>query len=308
MKYIFVIVAGLMLAQFAFPEDQPSVTSRFFKIPANTTIRVRTKDEISSETAHVGDDVQMEVLGDVTVNGYVVIRQGASAIGQISRVKEARNMGRRGNVALTLNYVEAVTGEHVLASGDRTEKAKGKAGEMATEVVVTTAVLGGPVAALWLFEKGDESTIPPGTAFSVYTIADTMLDLSMLPAASQVVPPAIGPNLLPRPTSDSSMTVPSLGVVVSTRVNVGAEVIGVVRDSVAEKAGLHVGDVINAIDRKPIRTAMELAAELSNRAPGSHVRLGYVIRSATSTPSDARSSSALLYYPKETVVILAAKH
>ncbi len=308
MKHTFVIVAGLMLAQFAFTEDQPSVSTRFFKIPANTTIRVRTKNEVSSETAHVGDDVQMEVLGDVIVNGYVVIRQGASAIGQISRVKEARTLGRRGNVALTLNYVEAVTGEHVPANGSRTEKANGKAGEMATEVVVTTAVLGGPVAALWLFEKGDESTIPPGTAFSVYTIADTMLDLSMLPAASQVVPPAIGPNLLPRPTSDSSMTVPSLGVVVSTRVNVGAEVIGVVRDSVAEKAGLHVGDVINAIDRKPIRTAMELAAELSNRAPGSHVRLGYVIRSATSTPSDARSSSALLYYPKETVVILAAKH
>jgi hypothetical protein len=270
MKRIFVLVAGLMLAQFVFPEDQPNDTQRFFKVPANTPIRVRTKNEISSEEAHVGDDVQMEVLGDVIMNGYVVIRQGASAVGQISRVKEARNMGRRGNVALTLNYVEAVTGEHVLASGSRAEKAKRKPGETATEVVVTTAVLGGPVAALWLFEKGDESTIPPGTAFSVYTIADTLLDLSMLqPAASQVIPLPIGTNVLPRPTSDSSMTVPSLGVVVGTRVNVGAEVLGVVRDSVAEKAGLQVGDVINAVDRKPVRTATELVAELLNRAPAS---------------------------------------
>jgi len=212
-------------------------------------------------------------------------------------------MGRRGNVALTLNYVEAVTGEHVLASGDRTEKAKGKAGEMATEVVVTTAVLGGPVAALWLFEKGDESTIPTGTAFSVHTIADTMIDLSNLTsAASQVVPPAIGPNMLPRATSDSSMTVPSLGVVVGTRVNVGAEVIGVVRDSVAEKAGLQVGDVINAVDRKPVRTATELATELLNRAPASQVRLGYVIRSTIRS-----SSGTFNYYPKETVVMLAEK-
>ena len=65
MKCILVIVAGLMLAPFSFPEDQASSTPRFFKVPANTAMRVRTMDEISSETAHVGDDVQMEVLGDV---------------------------------------------------------------------------------------------------------------------------------------------------------------------------------------------------------------------------------------------------
>ena len=180
MKYILVIVAGLTLAQFSFTD----LAQRFFKIPGDTAIRVRTKNEISSETARVGDDVQMEVLADVVVNGYVVIREGASAVGQISRVREARSMGRRGKVALTLKYVEAVTGEHILASGSRGEKAKGKTGERTAEVVVTTAVFGAPIAALWLFEKGEESTIPPGTAFFVYTAGDTMIDLSMLPVAS----------------------------------------------------------------------------------------------------------------------------
>ena len=75
MKCILVIVAGLMLAPFSFPEDQTSGTPRFFKVPANTAMRVRTMNEISSETAHVGDDVQMEVLGDVIVNDYVVVRE-----------------------------------------------------------------------------------------------------------------------------------------------------------------------------------------------------------------------------------------
>ena len=104
------------------------------------------------------------------------------------------------------------------------------------------------------------------------------------------------------------MTVPSLGIVATTRVNIGAEVTGVVRDGVAEKAGLHVGDVINAVDRRPVRTAIELAGELLNRAPGSQVRLGYVFRSATSIPADGRGSGVLIYYPKETVVIPAQKH
>src|SRR6184192_973686 len=231
MKCILVIVAGLMLAPFSFPEDQTSGTPRFFKVPANTAMRVRTMNEISSETAHVGDDVQMEVLGDVIVNGYVVILEGASAVGQISRVREARSMGRRGNVALTFKYVEAVTGEHILASGSRGEKAKGKTGERTAEVVVTTAVFGAPIAALWLFEKGEESTIPPGTAFSVYTAGDTMIDLSMLPAALTVTSANVTKDSqftgLPRPTSDASVALPSLGIVAATRVNVGTEVTGV---------------------------------------------------------------------------------
>jgi len=256
----------------------------------------------------------MEVLADVVVNGYVVVREGASAIGQISRVREARSMGRHGNVALTLKYVEALTGEHILASGSRGEKAKGKTGERTAEVVVTSAVFGAPIAALWLFEKGEESTIPPGTAFSVYTAGDTMIDLSMLPAAAASLTVTANTTKdsqftgLPRPTSDSSVALPSLGIVADTRVNVGAEVTGVVRDGVAEKAGLRVGDVINAVDRRPVRTATELAEKLRNRAPGSSVRLGYVFRSATSTPADGRSTGALIYYPKETVVILSDKH
>jgi len=81
-----------MLALWSFAEGQPSVAPRFFKIPEKTAVRVRTKNGITSETAHVGDDVPMEVLEDVMVNGYVVIREGASAIGQISKVREARSL------------------------------------------------------------------------------------------------------------------------------------------------------------------------------------------------------------------------
>jgi hypothetical protein len=102
-----------------------------------------------------------------------------------------------------------------------------------------------------------------------------MIDLSMLPGASTSFT-VTSANVtkdsqltgLPRPTSYASVALPSLGIVAATRVNAGAEVTGVVRDGVAEKAGLRVGDVINAVDRMPVRTAMELAEKLRNRAPG----------------------------------------
>lgn len=152
----------------------------FIKVPANTIIRVRTTEGVASDTARVGDVVPMEVLSDVLINGRVVARQGAPAVGEISKVKEARSMGRRGHVALTLNYVEAITGEHLLVGGNRYEQGNGKAAKLTAEIALTTAATGGLIGALWLFEKGHDTSIPPGTAFSVYTVGDTTLDISLL--------------------------------------------------------------------------------------------------------------------------------
>ncbi len=70
-------------------------------------------------------------------------------------------------------------------------------------------------------------------------------------------------------------------------------IIEVVPGSAAEMAGLRVGDVINAVDGKPVRTPMELAAELANHAPGSTVRLGVLVRG---------------YWQSETTVILGGQH
>jgi hypothetical protein len=147
MRFIRVVLMLAMLPSTMSAQGQPFVDGRFFKVPANTVIRVRTMDEVSSETARVGDVVEMEALGDVLVNGYVVIRQGASAVGQISRAKESQTIGRRGNVALTVSYVETVTGEHILVSGNRAEQGKGKTAKLATEIIVTTAVTGGFIGA-----------------------------------------------------------------------------------------------------------------------------------------------------------------
>jgi opacity protein-like surface antigen len=96
----------------------------------------------------------------------------------------------------------------------------------------------------------------------------------------------------PAPTTTASMPIPALGLRAGTRDN-GAEVLAIEPSGVAALAGLHVTDVINKVDGKPISTAMELAAELSNHASGSQVRLGYMFR-----------SSALGYFQKETIVIL----
>jgi S1-C subfamily serine protease len=73
------------------------------------------------------------------------------------------------------------------------------------------------------------------------------------------------------------MNVYALGVVVTLGRTQGAEITSEAPNGLAALAGLHLGDVINAVDGKPVKTPMELAVELSNRAAGDKVRLGYLI-------------------------------
>jgi S1-C subfamily serine protease len=78
--------------------------------------------------------------------------------------------------------------------------------------------------------------------------------------------------------SRAGMPIPSLAIIAITGNNPGAEVTDEAPNGVATLAGIHVGDVINAVDGKPVKTPMELAAALTNRPAGDKVRIGFLIR------------------------------
>jgi len=77
-----------------------------------------------------------------------------------------------------------------------------------------------------------------------------------------------------------STLVPSLGIAVGTGEGGRAQITEIQPGGSAQMAGLQVGYIINTIDGKSIRTARDLATELSNKAPGSQIRLGYLFHSA----------------------------
>jgi opacity protein-like surface antigen len=75
-----------------------------------------------------------------------------------------------------------------------------------------------------------------------------------------------------------------LGITVSNG-QVGAKVTYVSPSNVAQLAGVNEGDVINSIDGKPIRNIGDLVAALADVAPGSTIRLGYLIKGYWQTES-----------------------
>lgn len=70
----------------------------------------------------------------------------------------------------------------------------------------------------------------------------------------------------------------SLSAAVRLGSSPGAEIVDEAQNGVAALGRLHPGDVINAVDGKPVNTPMELAAALAAVPPGSQVRIGYLLR------------------------------
>jgi membrane-associated protease RseP (regulator of RpoE activity) len=211
------------------------------------------------------------------------VNQGAPVIAVVSVAKEAKTLGRRGRVAVSLKYVESITGEHVLVSGDRQEKGHGKKAKMISEVAAT-ALLSPAGSLLWLFEKGNDSIIQPGTAFTVYTAADTRLDLRQLPPGAVL--------LRSRPSGPENL--PTLGIVIdSNSANFLPTITGVVKGGAGDRAGLRVGYLITGVNRAETRHVRDVIEALAALPPdAATVTLGYAF------PSN------LGYMPKEATVRL----
>jgi hypothetical protein len=103
---------------------------------------------------------------------------------------------------------------------------------------------------------GVDSSPVPGTA--VQSIPSSASD-SASPAANQ---------------SDASATL--LGATFANLKEGGVEITSLLPNSLIQAAGLRVGDVIKAVDLKPVKTAEDFRQAIADRGPGANVRISYV--------------------------------
>jgi hypothetical protein len=84
-----------------------------FTLVKDTPIRVRLTKTLSSGVAHTGDAVELEIVDDVSLEGVVVLRQGAKAHGVVAKAEPKKHFGHAGSVAFSLTSIELADGEKV---------------------------------------------------------------------------------------------------------------------------------------------------------------------------------------------------
>ena len=176
---------------------------RLFTVAAGKRIRVRMNDELSSETARVGDRFTVTVREPVySTTGAVVIPEGTELIGRVDSVTRAQKKGRPGaldvsfvQVALPNGTKRAISGSlselraddaksdnEGTARGDRMKNRKLSwyGGGAAGGAILGAAVGGGKGALIGAllgagggflgerYTKGGEARVESGTEFTVY--------------------------------------------------------------------------------------------------------------------------------------------
>jgi PEGA domain len=195
MKQAIVVAALLCSCATAFAQNasssvraEPAKTttsvppSKGFTLEDGTPVRIRTNRTISSSDAHVGENIDFEVLEEVRVNNILVIPKGGMAFATVTEAQAKRRMARGGKLDINIHNVRMVSGKKAALRAVKEVKGGGHTGAMTGGIVATSLVFF-PAAPFFLFMHGKDISIPKGTEVTAYINGDMKLDLARFQAA-----------------------------------------------------------------------------------------------------------------------------
>lgn len=163
-KSICFVIAMAMLNLSFVSKSQPEV-----KLPSGTIVLLENPSEINSENLIVGQTIDFAVKEDVKVNGVTVVRRGAMAKAQVTRVQKAKGLGKEGSVEVEVRTIQAVDGSEVRLTSARIFEE----GEDRQTAAILLGVL---ICILFLTKKGKNAVIAPGTTIEGRVAQDTVIN------------------------------------------------------------------------------------------------------------------------------------
>ncbi len=131
-----------------------------------TPVKLKLLHTLNSKTVVLDDPLNFSLAEDVVVDGKLVVKAGAPAIGRVRRAKPARTMGRGAELELEIQYVRAGT-VHVALRGSQIRQGESKTGD----TVALTVLFG----LSGLVKHGSEIEIKEGALFTAYVDTDTAI-------------------------------------------------------------------------------------------------------------------------------------
>jgi hypothetical protein len=154
-------------------------TNSSLKLEDATPVTLRTKQDLSSAKAKVGDRVPFRVAKDVKAGDLIVIRRGADAWGIVTAVQHKRRKGRPGNLDVAIQSVQLLTGENAPLRAE--QHSQGQSRDVGTiadipQAAIVTFGVGIPMVFLSMLETGKDAHVPAGSKFTAYLNGDVALD------------------------------------------------------------------------------------------------------------------------------------
>ena len=152
------------------------------KIPGGTPIEVELSMNVSSDAAQDGMIVPMTVAQDVVVNGVAVFQRGSEAHARVTTIKQPGFMNRPpGEISWTMEYVTAVTGEHIPVTFFSKEAAANPASSFL-----------GAAGPSWEFRKGKPAVVTAGKRFDTVVHSGAVVRVPQALAQGQSTAPTSG--------------------------------------------------------------------------------------------------------------------
>jgi hypothetical protein len=148
------------------------------KLVEGTEVELNFLETLSSGSAVEGQRFNLELTGDLVIDGVVVAPRGAKAVGTVTHVKKRGRMGKAGELDVLLDYV--LVGEQRV----KLRASSGKEGEGRVGSTVALTVLFGPIG---LLKRGKDVTINAGTPITAFIDATTVVEVVDAVAAPAVV-------------------------------------------------------------------------------------------------------------------------
>lgn len=137
------------------------------KLPAGTVVDFETCYPINSQEFRKGDAISFRVVNPVVVNSSVLIVQGATATGIVTKAERNGHWGRAGRITWAMKEVTAVDGSRIPIEFTGHTVGDSKGAKVAAQTIVMGALMGplAPLALLSGFKRGENAYIPAGKRY-----------------------------------------------------------------------------------------------------------------------------------------------